>query len=70
MSLLLIEKSRETEGGFPCQFLRFSTKGREVMIEEETRSCKICNGEIEQDNPADICYSCQSIMSNMNLGVF
>jgi Zn finger protein HypA/HybF involved in hydrogenase expression len=30
--------------------------------------CKICGDFIEEDNPTDICYSCQSIMSNMNLG--
>jgi hypothetical protein len=35
---------------------------------EETRRCKICGGEIEPDNPTDICYSDQAIISNMNLG--
>ena len=44
------------------------------MTEEEdeltTRYCKICGGDIEEDNPTDICYSCQSIMSNMNMGKF
>jgi Zn finger protein HypA/HybF involved in hydrogenase expression len=34
----------------------------------EIRSCKICGGEIESENPTDICYSCQSIMANMNMG--
>jgi len=32
----------------------------------EVRFCKICSGVIEEDNPTDICYSCQSIMNNMN----
>ncbi len=29
--------------------------------------CKICGSEVEENNPTDICYSCQSIMSNMNM---
>jgi len=32
-------------------------------------SLKICSEEIEEGNPTEICYSCQSIMSNMNLRV-
>ena len=34
----------------------------------EVRYCKICNGGIEPDNPTDICYLCQSIMTNMDMG--
>ncbi len=34
----------------------------------EERFCKICGGLLEDDNPTDICYSCQCIMANMNLG--
>jgi hypothetical protein len=30
--------------------------------------CKICHGELEEGNPTNICYSCQAIMSNMNMG--
>ncbi len=29
---------------------------------------KICGGEIEQGNPADICVSCHEVMNNMNMG--
>ena len=33
-----------------------------------TGQCKICSGELEEGNPTYICYSCQSIMANMNMG--
>ena len=35
----------------------------------EVRYCEICSGELEDSNPTDICYSCQSIITNMNLGI-
>jgi len=31
-----------------------------------TRHCKICYCAIEEDNDTDICYACQSIMSQNN----
>jgi len=33
----------------------------------ESMKCKICSGEIEEDNTTEICYSCQSIMINQNM---
>ena len=33
----------------------------------EIKYCKICGSELEANNPTDICYSCQSVMANMNM---
>lgn len=31
--------------------------------------CRICGDYLEDDNDTDICYNCQSIMVNINLGI-
>jgi len=37
--------------------------------ETMTQYCKICGEELELDNATDICFSCQSIISNQNMNV-
>jgi hypothetical protein len=39
----------------------------EMKGEIMARYCKICGSEIPDDFPTDICYDCQSIMSQGNL---